>query len=156
MTTTDPSAKNQEIVRKIYEDVINPGRLEKLAEYVDASYVGPSGERGPEGFAATISGLRSGFPDIRFTLDDLFASGDRVALRWTWEGTHQHPFRGFEPTGKRVTNTALAIYELRDGKVVRAWLQTDRLGFLEAMGALPESLVARLRGGPSNQPSSPR
>ncbi len=81
---------------------------------------------------------------------------DRVALRWKWEGTHQNNFREFEPTGKRVSNTAIAIYELRDGKVVRAWLQTDRLGFLETMGALPESVTARLRGGPPKSAPAPR
>jgi predicted ester cyclase len=146
--TIDTPAHNKQTVQRIYEDCINTGDLTRLAEFVDASYVGPNGERGPEGFAATVGGLRAGFPDIHFTLEDLVADGDRVALRWKWEGTHQNSFRGFEPTGKRVTNAAIGIYELRDGKVVRAWLQTDRLGFLDAMGALPESVAARLQGGP--------
>ena len=154
--TTDTVAHNKQIVRSIYEDCINTGNLAALSNFIDASYVGPSGERGPDGFAATVGGLRAGFPDIHFTIEDLMADGDRVALRWKWEGTHQNTFRGFEPTGKRVSNSALAIYELREGKVVRAWLQTDRLGFLEAMGALPESVLARLRGGSATAPASPR
>ncbi len=154
--TTDTPARNKQTIQRIYEDCINTGDLARMAEFVDASYVGPNGERGPEGFAATVAGLRAGFPDIHFTLEDLVADGDRVALRWKWEGTHQNPFRGFEPTGKRVSNTAIAIYELRGGKVVRAWLQTDRLGFLDAMGALPESVTARLRGGPQNSPGPQR
>jgi predicted ester cyclase len=153
--TNDTPARNEQTVRKIYEECVNTGDLARLAEFVDVSYVGPNGERGPEGFAATVGGLRAGFPDIHFTLEDLVADGDRVALRWTWGGTHQNSFRGFEPTGKRVTNTAIGIYELRHGKVVRAWLQTDRLGFLETMGALPESVTARLRGGPPN-PAAPQ
>jgi predicted ester cyclase len=153
---TDTAARNEQTVRSIYEDCINTGNLAALQNLVDASYVGPNGERGPEGFASTVGGLRSGFPDIHFTIEDLLADGDRVALRWKWEGTHQNNFRGFEPTGKRVSNTAIAIYELRDGKVVRAWLQTDRLGFLETMGALPESVTARLRGGPPNPAPAPR
>jgi predicted ester cyclase len=153
--TSESAARNKQVVRSIYEDCINTGNLAALAKFVDASYVGPNGERGPEGFASTVNGLRAGFPDIHFTIEDLIADGDRVALRWKWEGTHQNSFRGFEPTGKRVTNTALAIYELRAEKVVRAWLQTDRLGFLEAVGALPESVTARLRGGPP-APVAPR
>ncbi len=86
-----------------------------------------------------MGGLRAGFPDIHFTIEDLMADGDRVALRWKWEGTHQNAFRGFEPTGKRVSNTAFAIYELREGKVVRAWLLTDRLGFSRPWGPCPKA-----------------
>jgi len=41
------------------------------------------------------------------------------------------------PTHKRVTNTGIVIYQFRDGKVVRNWLETDRLGALQQIGAVP-------------------
>src|SRR5688572_8528855 len=71
--TATPTAQhlNKQVIREIYEDRINTGRLDGLAELVSDDYVGPQGERGPDGFAATLTGLRTGFPDIQFTIVDL-------------------------------------------------------------------------------------
>lgn len=132
-----PTDRNKETVRRIYEDCINPGRWELIPELVDASYVGPTGERGPEGFQKTVAGVRNGVPDIRFTIHELIAEGDRVAVRWMWAGTHTGTLLGYAPSGKSVTNTGIAIYTLRDGKIVAASLITDRLGFLQQIGVVP-------------------
>ena len=98
--------------------------------------MGPNGERGPAGFAATFQDLRCGFPDITFTIEDLLAERDRVAVRWRWNATHAGQFRSFAATNRHVANTGIAIYELRDGRVTRAWLETDRLGALQQIGAI--------------------
>jgi len=65
---------------------------------------------------------------------------DRVTVRWTWTGTHTKPFNGFGPTGRQYTNSGMAVFQLRDGKIVHAWLQTDRLGFLQQLGVVPTNL----------------
>jgi predicted ester cyclase len=136
---------NKHIIRSLYEDCINTGALERLDELVAPGYVGPQGEAGPDGFRKTIQGLRAGIPDIRFTIDELIAEGDGVAVRWTWRGTHTGPLRCLEPSQKPVTNAGIALYHLNDGKIVRAALQTDRVGFLQQIGVLPEDLSALSR-----------
>lgn len=137
---------NKQVIRRLYEDCINPGRLDVLAELVSDDYVGPRGERGAAGFATTVAGLRAGFPDIHFTLDDLVADADRVTVRWTWHATHTGTFVSpagrFAATGKSISNTAIAIYQLTDHKIVHAWLESDRLGVLQQIGALPASFSA--------------
>ena len=85
-------------------------------------------------------GLRAAFPDIHYTVDDVVAEGDQVAVRWHWTGTHRGAFRGFPPTDKAVTNTGAGIFRLSGGKIVTAVLETDRLGFLEQIGAVPEGV----------------
>jgi predicted ester cyclase len=166
-TTSNPAARNppmtaeanKQVVRRIYEDCINPDRPDRLAELVSADYVGPRGERGPDGFAANVASLRAGFPDIKFTLDDLIADGDRVTVRWTWHAIHAGTFRGpagsFPPTGKQVTNTAIAIYQLVDHKIVRVWLESDRLGALQQIGAVPATLSGSAGGPAAPAPSHP-
>jgi steroid delta-isomerase-like uncharacterized protein len=129
--------ENGQIIRRLYEDCINTGRLELLTALVADDYMGPTGEKGPSGFAETIAALRSAFPDIRFTVEDVIAEGRRVAIRWAWRGTHLGQFRTFAPTGKTLTNTGIAIYEITDGRISRAWLETDRLGALQQMGVIP-------------------
>lgn len=138
--TTPSAVSNKEIVRSIYEDCINPGRLELLNQLVSVDYQGPDGDRGPSAFRANIAGLRAAFPDIRFTIEDLIAEGDRVVVRWKWEATHDGPFRGIPPTHKRATNTGIAIYQLRDGRIIRNWLEADRLGVLQQIGAVPAQI----------------
>ena len=33
------------------------------------------------------------------------------------------------------------IYQIRNGQIVRAWLQADRLGVLQQIGAVPRSFA---------------
>ena len=141
---------NKRTVESLFE-TFNHGDLAPVDQLVGPGYVGAQGDRGPDGFKAVVSGLRSAFPDIHYTLDDVLAEGDRVAVRWHWTGTHKGAFRAFPATGKAVLNTGVGIFRLKDGKIVAATLETDRLGFLEQIGAVPAN-VGRGPGGPQAAP----
>jgi steroid delta-isomerase-like uncharacterized protein len=151
MTNLQTSEKNKAVVRKLYEDILNPGQLALLGQVVADDYTGVQGEHGPAGLAATISPLRAAFPDIKWTVEDIIAEGSQVVVRWSWAGTQQGAFRGFSATHQPVTNSAIAIYQLRDYKIVRAWMQSDRLGFLQQIGAIPPDIAARLQPAPAAQ-----
>lgn len=127
----------ERLVRRVYDDYLNSGRLDRLDEVVSPDFTGPGGQRGPAGFAGPIAALRAAFPDLRYTVEDVLGHGDRVAVRWTWRGTHTAAFRSFAPTGKVVVNSGAAIFQIAGGKLVRAWVVTDRLGFLLDIGAIP-------------------
>jgi len=140
MSVTQTSDKNKEIVQRIYEDCLNTGQLELLNQLVGQDFVGINGQKGPSAFAAIIQELRQGFPDIRWTIEELITEGDRVVVRWRWQGTHRGSFRGIPASQKPMTNSAIAIYQLRDNKVVQTWIQTDRLGFLQQIGVVSPEL----------------
>src|SRR6185437_354875 len=55
--------------------------------------------RGPEALKRVVTMYRGAFPDLRMTVDDVIASGDRVVLRWHSEGTHRGELAGLAPTG---------------------------------------------------------
>lgn len=131
---------NAQVVRSLYEECMNRAALERLDELVASDYVGPRGERGPEGFRNTLTGLRAGVPDIQFTIEELLADESRVAVQWTWRGTHTGRLREFAAPQKPVTNEGIAVYHLRDGKIVQGAVQTDRLGLLQQIGVLPQDL----------------
>jgi predicted ester cyclase len=88
----------------------------------------------------------AGFPDIKWTIEDIISEGDKVVVRWHWNGTNTAPFRGIPPSNKTVIDNANVIYQLKDGKIVNAWIQGDRLGVLTQIGLIPEGLI------PSPQP----
>lgn len=133
---------NKATVRRLYEEATNHDDRALMAELIAPDFVASDGRRGPEGYAHGVAILRAGLPDVRFAVEDLVAEDDRVAVRWRFEGTHTNVFRGFAPTGKRLACEGIAIYRLREGKVVGVTLQNDRLGLLQQIGAVPEGIGA--------------
>jgi steroid delta-isomerase-like uncharacterized protein len=132
--------ENKRHVDKLFDTCFNQGDLGLLEELVAPDYVGPQGDKGPAGFRAIVVGLRTAFPDIHYTIDEVVADNERVAVRWHWTGTHKAAFRTYAATGKTMSNTGTGIFRFRDGKIVSAALETDRLGFLQQIGAVPESV----------------
>jgi len=140
MSVAQAPEKNQEVVRKLYEDILNTGQLELLNQIIAEDYAGINGQLGPAGFAESIKALRQGFPDIQWTVEDLIAEGDRVVAIWKWQGVHEGLFQGFMATAKHVTVNGIAIFQFRDNKIVHALVQPDRLGFLQQIGVVPQDL----------------
>ncbi len=56
-----------------------------------------------------------------FTVDQLLAEDDRVAVRWTVRGTNTGPMLGRPPTGQPVEHTAVVILRVADGRVAERW-----------------------------------
>ena len=48
----------------------------------------PGQAPGLEGFTQINTMLRAAFPDLRLTVEELVAEGDRVSVRFTARGTH--------------------------------------------------------------------
>jgi len=134
-------AFNKQLIRTLYEECINARQLERIEDLIAPDFIGPRGEHGPREFRATIETVLTGFPGVRFELHDLFGEGDRVALRWTFRANHGGWFVGLPPSSNRVTQEGHVIYQIRDGLIVRAWLQADRLGVLQQIGAVPRSFA---------------
>lgn len=142
MTSKEDIDKNKATVRKIYEKILNTGKLELLEDVISPEFTAATGEKGPAAFGAIIKALRQGFPDIQWNVEDLVGENDKVVIRTTWKGTHTGQFRTFSATGKKVNDSAIAIYQLKDGKVIDARIETDRLGFLQQLGLIPTDISA--------------
>jgi steroid delta-isomerase-like uncharacterized protein len=146
----DPTTEeNRRNVDQLFNTCFNDGDLGIIDGLFSPDYVGPLGDRGPDGFKKVVVGLRTAFPDIHYTVDDVVAEEDKVAVRWRWAGTHEAAFRTFPATHKRFSNTGTGIFRFRDSKIVAATLETDRLGFLQQMGAVPPDVVPNVRPSPS-------
>ncbi|MHA4811461.1 ester cyclase [Flavitalea flava] len=135
------STKNKTIIRNLYENSLNPRRMDLLNDVIADGYTGIRGEKGVAGFTETVGSIIAGFPDIKWTIEDLIAEGDKVTVRWSWKGTHVNAFRGIPPSHKQVVDNAIAIYQIKDGKIIQAWIQSDRLAFLTQIGVIPQDLI---------------
>lgn len=131
---------NKEIVQKIYEQALNKRKLELLNDYVSPDFVGIAGKKGVAAFEEPIQMLINAFPDIQWTIEELFGEGDKVVVKWKIKGTHTNPFTYIAATGKTASNEGMGIYEFKDGKIAAVQVMTDRLGFLQQLDVLPADL----------------
>jgi len=132
---------NKELIRRLYEDVLNGGKLGLLDTLIGAAYVehnpSPGQTAGAAGIKTRISALREAFPDLRFVVDEVVAEGDIVAVRYHWKGTHRgKPFLGIPPSGKGIRVQGMDFYRLRENRIVEHWDNVDELGMLTQLGEL--------------------
>ena len=135
------SEENKALARRFYEEVWNGQNLDAIDELVAADVVIHSAPPGlPEGAAgvkALIGMYLSAFPDMKMTVEDIIATGDRVVTRWAATGTHQGVLMGVPPTGKHVTATGIGIDRVSGGRVVETWGEFDALGVMQQLGVVP-------------------
>lgn len=78
--------------------------------------------------------LRQGFPDMRLSSEDMIASGEKVANRYTFYGTHRGEYMGVAPTMKLIVTPGIVINLFKGGKCIETWQSTDALGFMTQLG----------------------
>jgi predicted ester cyclase len=84
--------QNKAIMRQYFEGAWEQGNLELLDELLAPDYVNhnpatPGMPTGPEGVKGVVSMFRSGMPDLKVVIEDMIAEGEKVATRYTLEGT---------------------------------------------------------------------
>ncbi len=131
---------NKTIFRQYFEEVLNAGNLDLIDDLIAPNYVShyPTGYDfggGPDDVRQIVTTVRSGFPNVHFTVEDVLAEGDRVVGRWTFRGTHQGDFMGIPATDKSVSVMGIAIYRIVEGKIAEAWVAWDALGLMQQIGA---------------------
>jgi predicted ester cyclase len=106
-----------------------------------AHFLPPGLPQGHTGLRLFYGAFAAGFPDAQLHFDDVLAEGDDLAVRYHIDATHSGEFNGIPATGKRVSFSGMTILHYKDGKVVERWSESDFLGLLQQVGAIP-SLAA--------------
>lgn len=122
-TPPDRVALNKALVRNYLNDVWHAGK--PASGFVTPDYRRHLSPTMPPLDAAAqqarIDALRAAFPDVRFTVEDIFAEGDRVVFRATMRGTHRGAFRGVEPTGRTIQGTVIDVVRIANGRIAEHW-----------------------------------
>jgi steroid delta-isomerase-like uncharacterized protein len=133
--------KNKRAMRKFVEEFQSGGN-ESVAEellapdFVDHSpFPGVAPDR--EGVKRLFAALHVAFPDLRATIHDQLAEGDRVATRKTFRGTHRGEFLGISPTGRAVTFDVIDVVRIDKGRIAEHWNVVDLMGLLQQIGMTP-------------------
>jgi steroid delta-isomerase-like uncharacterized protein len=133
---------NEEKTRAYYDAVWNARKLDLIDDWVTEDFVGhysasPEPVRGRAGFRAFVEEALAALPDLRMTIEDTIAQGDKVVSRVRMTGTHTGPMRGFAATGRPIDAGYIAIEHYSDGRCVEEWACSDDIGLARQIGALP-------------------
>ena len=135
------SEGNKAIYRRMSEEIWKQGNLDRAGEFYTPDVVIHSARPGtPPGIAgvtATVSMLRSAFPDLEISNQSIMAEGDLLSARWIARGTHRGELMGAPPTGKRVEFGGISIVRMSGGKIAEIWGESDQLGLMQQVGLVP-------------------
>ena len=123
-----PAEANKAVVRR-YLEILSGGDLAALSEVVSPDFVdrtpGAPQSKGPQSIQETQRRARELFRDIRYTLEDLVADGDRVVARYIVRA-HR--------SGKPVEVMGMTLFRIEDGKIREAWIVNDQIELFRQLG----------------------
>lgn len=132
---------NEALVRGYIEEVFNNRNLAAIDDFLAPNEVDHTLPPGmPPDRTGTIQGISmflKAFPDLRITIDEMIAEGDKVVIRYTSRGTQRGQFLVIPPTGRELAVSSYLTARIADGKIVEFWGLDDQLGMLQQMGVIP-------------------
>jgi steroid delta-isomerase-like uncharacterized protein len=146
------ATENKEIVRRFIQELWNERKLELADKLIAAdcqTHQLRSGAaitsmpRGPAAIKAHITEWLIGFPDLKFTIDQMFSEGDKVFTQSVMTETHTGTWLEIPATNKQVTVRMMTVHRIVERKIVEDWVLVESLGFFQQLGliaATPELL----------------
>ncbi len=133
--------ENKALVRRFVNEILNQGNMALAPELVAEDYVEldpfPGQQPGRVGLIEAIIMMRTAFPDLHWTIEELVAEGQKVASYGIWRGTHQGVFLGIPPTGKQVTVPCMTCDACVDGKLKESRLLMNLMSLMQQLGVVP-------------------
>jgi steroid delta-isomerase-like uncharacterized protein len=134
------SEQTKAVVRDCWA-AANSGKPSEVAKFYapDAVYHGGGDAiKGRDNIVAFLDGYFTAFPDMKLTIEDIFAEGDRVFSRVRAEGTNKGAFMGQPPTGKRVDlRWIMNVARVDGGLIAEEWEIVDGAEMMKQLGVAP-------------------
>lgn len=136
--TTDTDA-NRSLVTRFVEDVFARGDTTAIDELVGPSFRSSTfgiADDGPAQLKAATERVHGSLQNVEFTIEDIVAEGDRVAVRVTSSATPTAAVMGVsEAAGRRYTIGEAHFFRIADGRIVEHWHLHDAMGLVKQLGA---------------------
>lgn len=138
------SEENKELIRRFFaaiDEGCKAGNADMLDEFLAPDFVEhdpfPGVPPTRDGWKQVFEGFVAGAPGYH-VVEDLVAEGDMVAGRITAYGRHEGDLFGIPATGREIEVSGMAMWRIRDGRIVEHWHETDQLGLMRQLGVVPE------------------
>lgn len=108
----------------------------------DLAMVEPAGTtQGIDGYLGTAKGFVAAFPDCRFQVTSVVASGNRVVMEGIYSGTHTGPLMTPQgevpPTGRTLELALCDVFDVEAGRIGRVRAYYDQMTLAAQLGLLP-------------------
>jgi predicted ester cyclase len=134
---------NAATVRELIQRVLNEGDIGFAEKALSEGYVErnpmPGGTADKAGAIAMFTMMRQQTPDMHIEVEDVIASGNKVAVRSTMTGTDTQGFMpGMSATGKPFSMGAIDVFTFDDaGMNTEHYGVYDMVGTMGQLGLLP-------------------
>lgn len=131
---------NKALVRRFVEQVFVAGRMDAVDGLVAHDFVPhswPGTGPGHDELKGAMSRVFAGLSDVRMTIEDMIAEGDRVVVRLTAHAVQTGEFMGMPASGRAYTIPEIHVFRVADGRIAEHWGQADLLGMMRQLGAMP-------------------
>ena len=138
MCDTEIQEQNKALVLKWVEEQ-DKGNIDVFLDLFapDFLYYDPSNSPNPKSKEETYEFLIEGsklFKEMNHKIEEIIAVDDKVIVRAIFNSTLEGEFQGIPVTGKEVEFSEIVIFTIRDGKVIEAREETDKLGGFQQLG----------------------
>src|SRR5262245_8263371 len=118
---SETAVAGRELGRRFFaeQDRLRGGPAEALCAPDYGAHLGGNPPMPRDGHEAFSLAFYAAFPDLHHTIEDVFADGNRVAVRFVLHGTHRGSFFGIPATGRTVTVVANVLMHVAGGRVTQ-------------------------------------
>jgi len=124
-------AGNKAVAMRVFDEIFNQGKFQVADEIYSPDFQNHGLHRSAD-LKTDQEAMRAekrAFPDLRMTVQEMVAEGDKVAVLWTFRGTHTGSgYQGLPPTGTRVELRGITIWRIVDGRIVEEWSSFSETG----------------------------
>jgi steroid delta-isomerase-like uncharacterized protein len=127
---------NKALVRRFVDEIFVQGRPEAVDELLADDFVPhtwPFSGDGKADLKAAIERVSKGLSDPVFTIEDMIAEDDRVAVRLTAGARQTGPFMSMPPSDRSYSIGEIHIFRIHEGKVTEHWHQFDGMGMMRQL-----------------------
>jgi steroid delta-isomerase-like uncharacterized protein len=127
--------RNKVLVRRWIDEGFNQRSVTVVDELFGEQFAVNGHVIGREGLKQSMNRHLGGFPDLRVTIEDILAEGEKVGIWYTVEGTHGGEFEDIPPTGNHVKWEGFDLFTVEGDKIASARFLSDFHGLLTQLGA---------------------
>ena len=129
-------ARNKAVAMRVFDEIFNQGKFQVADEIYSPDFQNHGLHRSVDlrTDQDAVHAEKKAFPDLRLSVQQMVAEGDKVAVLWTFQGTHTGSgYEGLLPTGTKVEIRGITIWRIVNGRIIEEWSSFSEAGAYLAM-----------------------
>jgi len=123
--------KNKAVAMRVFDEILNRGQFQVAYEIYAPDFRNHGLHRTVDLKIDqdAVHAEKKAFPDLRMSVQQMIAEGDKVAVLWTFQGTHTGwGYESLPPTGTPVEVRGMTIWRIVDGRILEEWSSWGETG----------------------------